>query len=124
MRSEYPAILRWAIDGCLDWQKNGLLIPNVVDLASREYLEEEDFRSEWFNTRINKKQNAFTPSAEAHADWCYFAVKQGVQPGTPTTTSQWLKRQGFAMDRQNGQRGIRGIELICTEDFPVVTSQR
>jgi|GEM_PF-768086 len=124
LRSEYPAILRWAIDGCLDWQKNGLLIPNVVDLASREYLEEEDFRSEWFNTRINKKQNAFTPSAEAHADWCYFAVKQGVQPGTPTTTSQWLKRQGFAMDRQNGQRGIRGIELICTEDFPVVTSQR
>ena len=21
LKAEYPAILRWAIDGCLDWQK-------------------------------------------------------------------------------------------------------
>jgi putative DNA primase/helicase len=28
--AEYPAILRWAIDGCLDWQANGLLRPACV----------------------------------------------------------------------------------------------
>jgi putative DNA primase/helicase len=32
LRSEYPAILRWAIEGCLDWQVNGLIKPGVVEL--------------------------------------------------------------------------------------------
>ena len=30
LEAEYPAILRWMIDGCLDWQKNGLLRPTSV----------------------------------------------------------------------------------------------
>jgi putative DNA primase/helicase len=25
LRAEYPAILRWMVDGCLDWQKHGLV---------------------------------------------------------------------------------------------------
>jgi len=34
LRDEYPAILRWMIDGCLDWQENGLISPNVVSGSS------------------------------------------------------------------------------------------
>ena len=30
LEAEWPAILRWMIDGCLDWQKNGLVRPPVV----------------------------------------------------------------------------------------------
>ena len=36
MRAEYPAILRWMIDGCLDWQKSGLVRPPVVIEATAE----------------------------------------------------------------------------------------
>ena len=38
LRAEYPAILRWMIDGCLDWQKNGLVRPAVVKEATRHTL--------------------------------------------------------------------------------------
>jgi putative DNA primase/helicase len=31
---EAPEILRWMIEGCLDWQKNGLIRPNVVVQAN------------------------------------------------------------------------------------------
>ena len=29
LKAEWPAILRWAIDGCLDWQGNGLVRPAI-----------------------------------------------------------------------------------------------
>jgi putative DNA primase/helicase len=40
--AEYPAILRWAIDGCLDWQAHRLVRPGVVLLATQAYLAEQD----------------------------------------------------------------------------------
>ena len=43
----HPAILRWAIDGCLDWQANGLLRAAAVLVASRAYLEEQDVFTHW-----------------------------------------------------------------------------
>src|ERR1700731_2062335 len=30
LRAEWPGILRWMIDGCLDWQANGLVRPSII----------------------------------------------------------------------------------------------
>jgi len=35
-----PAILAWAVQGCLDWQKDGLKIPDAVTNATEEYRQE------------------------------------------------------------------------------------
>jgi len=35
-----PAILKWALDGCLDWQVRGLAPPEAVLAATREYRSE------------------------------------------------------------------------------------
>ncbi|HEX03559.1 MAG TPA: hypothetical protein ENH10_00160, partial [Bacteroidetes bacterium] len=35
-----PAILAWAVQGCLDWQKKGLQIPASVTNATEEYRQE------------------------------------------------------------------------------------
>ena len=39
---EYPAILRWAIDGWLDLKANGRCRPAVIASATREYLDDEN----------------------------------------------------------------------------------
>ena len=36
--AEHPAILRWMVDGCLEWQRDGLGIPGCVRAASDEYF--------------------------------------------------------------------------------------
>jgi putative DNA primase/helicase len=41
---EAPAILRWMIDGCLDWQRNGLVRPASVTEATAAYFDEQDNR--------------------------------------------------------------------------------
>jgi len=42
LRAEYPAILKWAVQGCLDWQKHGLSEPEVVRAATDSYRSDED----------------------------------------------------------------------------------
>lgn len=40
--SELPGILAWAIRGCLDWQRNGLGVPEEVTTATEGYRNEMD----------------------------------------------------------------------------------
>ena len=37
-----PGILRWMIDGCLDWQTNGLRRPDSVVEATAVYLDDQE----------------------------------------------------------------------------------
>jgi len=38
----YPAILRWMIEGCLNWRENGLLQPESVKETTAPYFDEQD----------------------------------------------------------------------------------
>ena len=38
LEAEWPAILRWCIDGCLEWQRIGLAPPAIVRDATDEYF--------------------------------------------------------------------------------------
>lgn len=42
LRAELPGILKWAVDGCLLWQKEGLAMPAAVKSATAEYRGEMD----------------------------------------------------------------------------------
>jgi putative DNA primase/helicase len=47
MAAEYPAILRWMIDGCLAWQRDRLGTCAAVDRASQAYFADQDLISLW-----------------------------------------------------------------------------
>lgn len=49
LRAEAPAILRWAIDGCLAWQRDGLRAPPRVMAATDDYFEQQDTLGEWIS---------------------------------------------------------------------------
>ena len=42
LKEEWPGILAWAIEGCLEWQRIGLAPPSAVTKATEDYLTEED----------------------------------------------------------------------------------
>jgi putative DNA primase/helicase len=42
LRAEWPGILRWMIEGCINWQKRGLVRPQIVLDVTSEYFEEQD----------------------------------------------------------------------------------
>jgi len=42
LKEELPGILAWAVQGCLEWQKNGLQAPDEIKKAINGYREEMD----------------------------------------------------------------------------------
>jgi phage/plasmid-associated DNA primase len=42
LKAEWPAILRWMVNGCTEWQKGGLQPPKAVIDATNLYLDDED----------------------------------------------------------------------------------
>lgn len=47
LRKEMPLIMKWAVDGCIMWQKEGLEKPQCIQQASDEYREEMDVLSKF-----------------------------------------------------------------------------
>ena len=50
LRAEYPGILAWCVEGCLDWQELGLEIPPAVEDATKEYRRESDVIGEFLGS--------------------------------------------------------------------------
>ncbi len=42
LAAELPGILRWAVDGCLAWQREGLMHPDDVIAATKDYRSQMD----------------------------------------------------------------------------------
>ena len=42
LMKEIDGILKWAVDGCIEWQREGLNMPKVITDASKEYRVEMD----------------------------------------------------------------------------------
>jgi putative DNA primase/helicase len=47
LKAKWPAIMRWCLDGCLEWQQKGLAPPKIVTDATAAYFEDQDTIKQW-----------------------------------------------------------------------------
>src|SRR5262249_19627711 len=82
--AERHAILRWCIDGCLEWQRIGLAPPEIVRATTDEYFADQDTVGQWIEDSTNPEAGdfAFTLSAELFASWKVWCEAQNLRPGT------------------------------------------
>lgn len=69
---ELPEILRWAIDGCLLWQKEGLIPPRAVQQATDAYRAEMDVVSAFLEACCITGQGE-VKSSQLYAAYCQWA---------------------------------------------------
>jgi putative DNA primase/helicase len=111
LKAEWPAILRWMIDGCLEWHRDGLKVPDVVRNASDDYFDEQDTLGLWIEEWIDRDANAFTLTAELFKVWKLFCEQGNHYVGTEQAFSNDLADHGFERARKEYGRGFRGIAL-------------
>lgn len=117
LQAEYPAILRWAIDGCLDWQENGLQRPDCVTKTTQEYFEDQDSFGEWLKECCVKYDGFTTKGNTLFASWKEYAEKCGIYPGNAKSFAGEMQKRGFERDRDSkGARGFKGITLKPEEN--------
>jgi putative DNA primase/helicase len=95
LKTEWPAILRWMIDGCVKWQTEGLNAPKAVIDATNKYLETEDSVGTWIFERCELKPAYQDTSAIIYASWKAWAELNGEPPGSQKAFSDKLQTKGF-----------------------------
>jgi putative DNA primase/helicase len=73
IEQEMPGILRWAVEGCLKWQKEGLGYPQDVKEATDEYKNEMDSIGNFLNENcvVNENAKCYTKDLYfKYEDWC------------------------------------------------------
>jgi putative DNA primase/helicase len=79
---EYPAILRWAIDGWLNMQAGGAVRPAVIVTATKEYLDDENVIADWLAERCETGPLHETLLKDLFADWKAWCEAAGEDPET------------------------------------------
>jgi putative DNA primase/helicase len=114
LKVEWPAILRWMIDGCLAWQRQSLNAPKTVLLATEDYLASEDSFSLWLDTCATRDPQAWEPSADLWSSWRTWADNAGEVAGSQKAFANLLGEHGFMPHRMPSGRGYYGAKLHTT----------
>jgi putative DNA primase/helicase len=96
LKREGPAILRWMIEGCREWQDlGGLKPPQAVLDATADYFEEQDIVGLWMDECCKLDPTARTSSATVWESWQRWSMAAGYMPGSPRTLMPNLRRRGI-----------------------------
>ncbi len=107
---ESEGILKWAVEGCIRWQNEGLTMPQKVLEAVREYQHEMDVISAFLDaccmigegeTKASKLYAVYAKWAEEHNEYLMSSTKFGTE----------LKRKGIVKKNMPDGRYYVGITL-------------
>ncbi len=117
--AERDGVLAWAVDGCLEWQRVGLIPPPAVAAATDEYFEAEDALGRWLDESCERSTNHSETTAALYGAWKSWAEASGEFAGSKKRFSENLTSRGFQLYRDRTARGFRGLRLRegsgCTE---------
>jgi putative DNA primase/helicase len=102
LRQEYPAILRWIIEGCLDWQAYGLVRPEIVAATTSEYFEEQEFFGQWVQEKCECGPSKKEAAAKLYESFKELALTNGEDPKSMTAFGSMLSQRGYNKKKSNG----------------------
>lgn len=115
LRQEWPAILRWMIDGCLDWQANGLVRPRSVLAETEAYFSDQDLLGQWLDDECDVDLGNHwktATSADLFNSWASYAKAANENAGSKKSFSEQLQRRGLEKYKgTGGARVFRGLRL-------------
>jgi putative DNA primase/helicase len=97
---EYPAIFRWFIDGCQDWQEGRLGTAEVIQAAGAEYFERQDVFGRWLEERCILDPHLSTRPGALFGDYRAWCQANGE---TPLLPSEFVEKR----DRTPGLRAVK-----------------
>ena len=112
IKEEAPGILAWAVQGCLDWQKEGLGNPQEVRLASTNWREDADVIGRFIEECCIIKETAQVQGGllyNTYKEWC---ENQGERSNNNNIFSERFREKGYERVRTNKGSLWKGIGLL------------
>ncbi len=116
LKAEWPQILRWAVQGCVDWQENGLRIPAIVEAASREYERASDLLADFINECVIVDPKASVKAIEFYRRYEHWVKCRGHQAQSMTRLGE---RIASMYTKKKTEKGYvyKGIKLAPEDHY-------
>ena len=111
LRAELSGILTWAVQGCQDWQENGLNVPDSISNATAAYRAEMDIIAEFLTDYCTLQANEKTPLGilyAAYTEWADNACQDAVGK---KKFGDLMRQKGYKQSKSGGVRYWTGIQL-------------
>jgi putative DNA primase/helicase len=109
--AEAPAILRWAIDGAVEWHQRGLDVPGSILDASDAYLDDEDLWKGFIADEVIIDPGAVTEAAALHERFEKWCKREGAQLVSRIRFNKEMRARGWVINRVSGGRVFPGLRL-------------
>lgn len=109
--AELPGILRWAVQGCLEWQRVGLNPPAVVTSATDEYRSEMDIIGLWLAECCRLDPTAETSAGDLYRSYRKWAESNGHRCLSQKKLGATLRDRGFE-SRKASSIYWSGLEVL------------
>ena len=111
------AILSWALEGCLAWQRLGLAVPERVRAYTAEYRAENDPIAEWLEACCVIEPGFAATAADLYRSYVEWAKENGEEPPlSQTALGKALGDRGLRKERDRGRRTWLGIAVADASD--------
>jgi putative DNA primase/helicase len=112
LKAEAPGILAWMIEGCLEWEREGLRPPQIVKESTDQYLGDEDSLQQWIDDCCDMDRSGFSSSKALFYSWTKWCEHSGEYVGTMKRLMAKLESRGISTGQKfRGQRGCIGIKI-------------
>ena len=120
LRAELPGILRWAVEGCLAWQQEGLEPPTAVKRATGDYRAEMDVIAAFVQDCCVLGDQQQVSTSALYAEYVGWCEQIGESSVTQKALATALKERGCT-SRHTRSGGVWcGIALRKDETAPQV----
>lgn len=109
--AEGPAILSWAIAGCVEFGRKGPQPPPAVIAAGMSFAGETDPILVWVDAKCRRESTAETAVSELYDSWRAWAIEHGEIPGSVKLFSQNLASRGWKRCHGRSANTFAGIRL-------------
>lgn len=116
LETELSGILMWAVEGCLSWQKQGLIEPQAVIDATAIYRHDQDILGDFIEDCCVVEHTATVPKAELRESYHEWCKTVGFDPVSNWTFKHRLVERGIGDSRVGKHRLWRGIRLTTEDD--------
>ena len=114
LADELPGILNWAVEGCLDWQENGLQVPEQVLKATAQYQVEENPLYGFIDDRCERKPDGKVAKAALWSAYLGWAAENSTKSRSKPEFNKALGDLGITAHKDSKDGGTwkwHGIEL-------------
>ena len=118
LSAELSGILNWAIEGCLDWQKNGLGSCSIVDSSTSAYRADMDIIQNWIGECCSVVKGAKERASGLYESYRNWAIESGEWQMSARQFSRKLIDIGVVKGRDNSGSYYTGLSLnVGNEHF-------